>query len=321
MPPFSKPSALPRAEALREVPKDTLDSARKCWCCQRDDLLARLEVDGTASAREHLPSPSTTKTASRGGRSTPAGRSEILLQTEAQKLLQIPAAKQRGKAMERLATSKLRSELHWGAPPLSELRPSTKHLISPSAQLTHRLEGIVWALEQKVTRQYYEIGTLKAGAKDQDYTLQSSLAEAARNTAEADAMRGALREAEDSIERLTMRAEEAEASVAEALATIATLQEKLASKKNKAKDLGGKSNREQMEEISQEAKDNLEKKVNTPKEAAADFEKRWKDHVNKGGLKVTGCGGPGASASPRTLHASRIPHPTSSPRQQAQPNR
>jgi hypothetical protein len=293
VPPFSKPSPLPRAEALREMPASDapLDSARKCWCCQRDDMLARLEanmeVNGGLSSREHQ-SPVPT-------------RSEVLLQAEAQKLLKAPATLQRGKAMERLATSKLRSELNWGAPPLAQLRPSTKHLTSPSAQLTHRLEGIVWALEQQVTRQHYEMGAMRASAKAQDVALQSARAEAARCAAETGSLRVALAEAECWVEQLVSKAAEAETHASESAATIAALQEKLASfKKNKGKD---KSNREQLEEVAKAKKAEPEKKVASPKEAAADFEVRWNEHVKKGGLKGAGAAA-GVAGSPRSFRSS-----------------
>ena len=107
----------------------------------------------------------------------------------------------------------------------------------------HRLEGIVWALEQKVTLQHYELSRLRAAAKAQEAQLQLTLRGNARRVAEGNVLRVALHEAEDWATALITQLSEKEAFAQEQAARIAALEAKVAALKSvkgkNGKDWGG----------------------------------------------------------------------------------
>ena len=109
--------------------------------------------------------------------------------------------------MERLASSKLRAELQWGAPPIASLKPSTKFRETPSAALMHRLEGIVWALEQQVTKQAYQIRGMRSHIAKLDEELSEARADVRRAGAQERVLADALGEAESWVGRLLVAAE------------------------------------------------------------------------------------------------------------------
>ena len=140
-------------------------------------------------------------------------------------------------SMERLATSKLRAELQWSAPPIAMLKPSTKFRESPSASLVHRLEGIVWALEQQVTKQTYQIRGMRSHIARLESDLDEAKASERRGQAHERMLAGSLREAEAWVGRLLVKAEEASRLREE-------METQLAPKQSKRKG-SGKSNYEQ----------------------------------------------------------------------------
>lgn len=311
---FTTPRGTPRAEALRATPRspDTSPppSARRCFVCR----CGAHETGGTDDGRA-------TRNAAARPHQSPGG------------------------AMDRLATSKLRCELNWGKQPLAELRPSSKFVKTPAAELVHRLEGLVWALEQRVTQQQGAIRELRVTAARRDVELRSQASEILRHRTEAAVIKEELREADG-------RAELLEQAVATAEAELRRLREAAeAAGRNDASGKVSRSIRLGGSKAGQQASGSnwgnmtVRKKAtaatrrsslqattlldhaaaNDPQstwrgeqaanvralhEAADEFERRWSEHVARGGLKERR--GAGAASSPR-VSSPRVPG-TVSPR-------
>ena len=80
--------------------------------------------------------------------------------------------------MERLVTSKLRAELQWGVPTLAQLgvhsASASKNLAlsgSEPMSIVHRLEGLIWALEQRVGQQERQLIELREAVATRDAML------------------------------------------------------------------------------------------------------------------------------------------------------
>ena len=268
--PFSTPRGTPRAEALRETPRGESPppSARRCFVCRQQivDQQGLADVDD-----EHVAA----RCALQASEQPPRPPKELAS----------------GSAYERLATSKLRAELAWGAPPIADLKPSTRYLTSPSAQLVHRLEGVVWALEQRVVAQQRQILALR----DAKARLAEQLADCRRGSrceAEQAMLRSCLGEAEEWAGALKRRLDEIDAKTAAKAREAAEKASAAAAASRRNQGQQVKSNYEQQVERIQQKSDAQHAEQRRAKAAAADAAKAAKAERALGSWRGEGASAP-----------------------------